>query len=356
MSRILQEVNCDLHKIKLVKCLAVHNEEEWVEYNIRNNYEEYDIIRIIEGAVEGRPGATTDGSSTDRTLEIIKNVDDPEDKIELYTLDRPFKSLEEQKQIFLEAASDGEWLFIVDCDEFYMDGDIDRVREAIKMHPSASEFIPTFLHFYRDFYHLRATHPIWNTQHQRIIRYREGLRYHTHPVATDAQGKCTYFTPEYQMDRYTLPIYIYHYGHAKGHEFHKMKSEFYHSELTKFGGEGGNAAIEFDAKLDEFVNYKEDLNEILLYDGPHPSALDNHSQRTEMACPIRSRYYAQLFCTDNFCTPEQYPILSHDEKSDIKHWKKDKVYSMDKLSNIVVWMEDFWGSRRMEPFYNTVEV
>ena len=117
---------------------------------------EFDIIRVVEGAVVGRPGSTKDGHSTDRTIELIRNFPDPDNKIELYQFDRPFKSLEEQKQVFLDVAKDGEWLFIVDADEFYMEGDIERVRQAIYKHPLASEIIPTFLHFYRDFFHVKA--------------------------------------------------------------------------------------------------------------------------------------------------------------------------------------------------------
>lgn len=341
VNKILQEVNYS-KPIKLVKCLGVHNEEGWIEFNLANNYDEFDIIRVVEGAVKGRPNSTADGHSTDRTLELIRNFPDPENKIELITGGRFFKSLEEQKQTFLDHAEDGEWLFIVDCDEFYLEGDINRVREAIKKHPLSSEIIPTFLHFYRDFYHIRAPHPEWQPQHQRIIRYRKGLRYHTHPVATDKQGRCTYFSPEYQPDRYTIPgLYIFHYGHAKGAEFHKMKAEFYRSELAKFEGRGGDASKEFDIKLDEFVNYKEKHEDILSYAANHPAVLDNHPQRW-----TGDSHYSEEF----ICGPEGQ------KEYNVKNWKQDKVYSQDKLPNIVVWMEDFWGTKRMNPFYNTIEV
>lgn len=329
ISRILQEVNYNVDKIRLIKCIGCHNEEGWIEYNLANNYDEFDVIRVVEGAVEGRPNSTEDGHSTDRTLEIIKNFPDPANKIELITLKRPFKSLEEQKQVFLEFATENEWLFIVDTDEFYMEGDINRVRKAIEMHPKASEFIPVFLHFYRDFVHVKAPHPEWQMQHQRIFRFREGLRYHTHPIVTDAEGKCTYFTPEYQVDRYTIPIYIYHYGHAKGKEFHKMKHEFYKKELEKFKlGDGTNAADKFDEKFIEFVEYKEDMDSILWYDGKHPAALINH--------PLRHKY-------DEFYHGKE-----------IKNWKMDRIYSMKKLPTIALWMLDPW--KKMTEFYNHCEV
>jgi glycosyltransferase involved in cell wall biosynthesis len=278
ISSILEEVNYNGPRPRLIKCIGAHNESGWIEYTLANNYYEFDEIRVVEGAVRGRPKSTPDGHSTDDTLEIIKKFPDPLNKIKLFTLDRPFKCLEEQKQIFLDTSKLGDWLFIVDCDEFYIEGDIARIRKAIELHPTASEFIPTFLHFYRDFRHVKAPHHEWQPQHQRIIKWQPGMRYHTHPVATDGRGLCTYFSSEYQPKRFTLPgIFIYHYGHAKGQDFHKMKQEFYRSELEKFKAHDGKSAADaFDVKFKEFVNYSEDLNTILQFDGAHPNVIKSH--------------------------------------------------------------------------------
>ena len=344
ISRILKNVNYDTSNIKLVKCLAVHNEEDWVEFNLRNNYEEFDIIRVIEGAVSGRPNSTEDGHSTDNTLQLIKDFPDPDNKIELYTIDRPFKSLEEQKQLFLEFASRDEWLFIIDCDEFYMEGDIDRVRKAIHKHPQANEFIPTFLHFYRDFFHLKAPHPEWQMQHQRIIRYREGMRYHTHPVATDAQGQCTYFTPQHQPDRFTIPnLYIFHYGHAKGIEFHRMKHEFYKSELEKFKlADGTNASDKFDEKFVEFMEETEGLDTILHFNGEHPRCLDQHPSR--FSCSD-SKYWKPS---------DESSGCNFIRNTDIKLWKENFVYASEALPTIALFMMGPW--QQMTEFYNVCEV
>lgn len=214
---------------------------------------------------------------------------------------------------------------IHNCDEFYMEGDIARVRKAIEQHPMASEFIPLFLHFYRDFYHIKAPHPEWQIQHQRIFRYREGMRYHTHPVVTDNNGKCTYFTPEYQLLRYTLPIYIYHYGHAKGPEFHRMKQEFYKKELENFGV----AVAAFDEKFEEFVNYSEDLSTVLHFDGPHPEALHDHD----------SFNFKDAFYSDK----------------DLVNWKDNIIYQRDRLPTIALWMMPEF-EQRMQALYNGVAV
>jgi len=339
MVDILEEVNHQHADPVLVKCLGVHNEENWIEFNLANNYDEFDIIRIVEGAVQGRPNSTDDGHSTDKTVELIRNFPDPDNKIELIRLGRFFKSLEEQKQVFLELANEGEWLFIVDCDEFYMDGDIEKVRKAIKSRPSASEIIPTFLHFYRDFFHIKAPHPEWQPQHQRIIRYRSGLRYHTHPVATDGNGRCTYFTGEYQSSRYTMPkLWIYHYGHAKGKEFHKMKKEFYKGELEKFKtADGSSASDKFDEKFVEFMEGTEPVNTILKFDSPHPVSIQGHPQMEE-----RSPYY----------TVASGNLVLHRET--FMDWEDNFVYGADELPNIALLMMGEW--KQTEPFYNVLRV
>ena len=94
-----------------------------------------------------------------------------------------------------------------------------------------------------------------------------------------------------------------------------------------------------DIKLDEFVNRKEDLGEILRYGGPHPKSLDKHNQRNER--------------------DDDYHLLDSSlvkRATKIKDWKEDRVYKKNKLPNIVVWMEEFWGTKRMQPFYNVIEV
>jgi len=333
MVDILEEVNHQHADPVLVKCLGVHNEENWIEFNLANNYDEFDIIRIVEGAVQGRPNSTDDGHSTDKTVELIRNFPDPDNKIELIRLGRFFKSLEEQKQVFLELANEGEWLFIVDCDEFYMDGDIEKVRKAIKSRPSASEIIPTFLHFYRDFFHIKAPHPEWKPQHQRIIRYRDGLRYHAHPIATDANGQCTYFSGAYQHLRYTIPgVWIFHYGHAKGKEFHAMKKEFYDSELNKFG-----VKAEIDEKFVEFIEGTERTETILKYSGPHPEVLAGHPQRNEA-----SPYY---IVTSGGLTLHRENFMD---------WKSNFVYGEKELPNMAIEMMGEW--KQTEPFYNVLRV
>lgn len=337
IEHILAEVNYPHEKLRLVKCLAAHNEAGWIEYNLANCYDEWDVIRVVEGAVDGRPNSTHDGHSTDNTVEIIKNFPDPDNKIEFIQMNRHFKSLEEQKQIFIDASKDGDFLAIVDCDEFYLEGDVNKLKRYMRRHPLASELMVTFLHFYRDFYHIKDFGPEWVCSHQRVVRWRPGMRYHSHPVATLADGTCTYFSPNIQWLRYVTPIFIYHYGHAKGVAYHQMKRDFYESELKKYPASAGKTAADaFDEKLREFVGFSEKMDTILGFDGPHPAALHNHPIMQE-----RCEFY-------------QRPEIA----AQIKHWKQSDFYKLHpNLPTIPQWQLSWkWANARMQPIYNPVEL
>lgn len=335
VDKILQDVNYPVNNIKLVKCLQAHNEADWIEYNLSNCYDEFDKIRVLEGAVEGRPNSTPDGHSTDGTLELIKSFPDPANKIELYTLNRPFKSLEQMKQVFLDVASEDEFLCIADADEFFLEGQINRIRRILRARPNLSQIVPMFLHFWRDAYHIRNMDTNYTIQHQRFIRYTKGMRYHSHPVATDANGICTYFDNSYQPRKFVPipPLYIYHYGHAKGPEAFKAKKTFYDRELAKFSAEGGKTAAQaFDDNFREFIEYKEKPSDVLYFDAPHPKAMEGH--------PIL-KYREPFF--------EQKEISMQ-----IRNWKQDTIYAEENVPLIAVWM---WREyQRQQPLYNNLRV
>lgn len=263
MDRIIERIN---KPARITLCIQAHNEEYFIEGAIKHLYEEVDRIIVIEGAVENRPNQTEDGHSTDKTIDIIRDIKnnfDSKKKITFIQIKRPWKSLEELKQTFFDMSIDGDWLLICDADERYDKKDIARLRTLIDREPNASEVVPLFLHFYRDFKHVAIPAPEWQPQHQRFFKYKRGMKYNSHPIATDANGKCTYFSPEYQHRRFLLnEFYVWHYGYARPNmdEIMKQKQSYYEKELKKF-----NATGEFDKKVYEFLNKKENLTRIAHY-------------------------------------------------------------------------------------------
>ncbi len=264
---------------RLVQCIQMHNEEEFAPIVLKSIYDKVDQIIVIEGAVANRPKSTPDGHSIDGTWEAIENFkqnNDPKKKVLSIRIRKPWKNLEELKQTFIDLTNDGDWLIINDADEIYRPEDIDRVRKAIELHPHACEFVPTFLHFYRDFKHVYAPAAEWQPQHQRIFKRINGMKYNSHPIVTLPDGHCSYFSMHLQHRRYLLDnFFIYHYGYARSGMDQIMldKQEYYKKELAGHGG----ADIKFDAKVSEWMNRAEMNIHILEFplDG-HPEVMREH--------------------------------------------------------------------------------
>ena len=276
---------CVNKPVRFVQCIQMHNEEQFAEAVLSSIYDEVDRILVIEGAVENRPNSTEDGHSTDRTLEIVKDFKanrDPDKKLVIISINKPWKNLEEMKQTFLDMSVPGDWLLINDADEFYRPADIKRLRRAIDLEPHVQEFVPNFLHFYGDFEHVAVPGPEWQPQHQRVFKYVRGMTYNSHPVVTDPAGHCTYFSPHYQSRRVMLnDFFIYHYGYARAgmDEIMKQKQAYYKAELAQHDG----ADKKFDKKVQDWFDGTEP---VLQYDGEHPSVI---SPQAFLHNPVRGQ-------------------------------------------------------------------
>lgn len=271
---------------KIVQCIQACNEEKLIEACMLQLYDKVDRIIVIEGAVKNKVDAgqaTSDGHSLDRTVDVIKDVianKDPEKKIIFSQIDRPWADLEELKNSFTQYLQDGEWMLITDADEFLMPSVVDDIRLAISMEPWATELVPAgFYHFWRDAWHMRKPDGDWGQQHQRCIKFQQGLHYKHHPVATDKDGVCTYFSPQYNYTgkRFVLPSLVYfHYSYCKDDEQDVAKKKaFYEAELgqAKHGDVGAYAR---GGQTDEYLEQAEDLSTVLVFNGDHPPIMTEH--------------------------------------------------------------------------------
>ncbi len=266
MQSIVERIN---KPIKLIQCVATFNEAEFIELTLKSIYDEVDQIIVIEGAVKNNMSeVTSDGHSKDNTVEIINNFcknNDPGKKILFISIKRPWNSLEEQKQTFLDLVYPGDWILINDADEFYCPADIQRLRVAIDRLPHVQEFIPLFLHYYRDWNHIAAPAQEWQSLHQRCFKYVRGMKYHNHPTVSDAANRDMYFSPEYWNRRYFLSNwYIYHFGYARNNmdERMKLKQAYYEKELSVHG----EANKKFDEKANIWNNKLEKSSDFLKSD------------------------------------------------------------------------------------------
>lgn len=324
-------------KPRIIQCIQACNEEALIEACILQVYNKVDKIIVIEGAVQNKVDAkqaTPDGHSLDRTVEIIKDVKknkDPDRKIIFVQIDRPWRDLEELKSTFFQYMQEGDWMLITDADEFIFPEVVDSLRTAVSAEPWATEFVPSrFYHFWRDAWHMRKPSGDWGQQHQRFIKFQNGLHYVNHPVARDASNQCTYFSPQYLMRRFVLPSFvIFHYSYCRlGANDVAQKKEFYDKEL----GQAKHADVGAYARggqTEEFTNKAEDLSTVLRFDGLHPPVMATH--------PITQR-------KDEFLASKE-PLVSHMEV---------EPYNLERTP--LIWV---WASEGKEPYtrlYNTVEV
>lgn len=322
---------------KVVQCIQACNEEALIEACMLQLYDKVDRIVVIEGAVQNKVNAgqaTPDGHSLDRTVEIIKEVKDnkdPDNKIILVQIDRPWQDLEELKNTFFQYMQNDDWMLITDADEFIMPEVIDDLRNAISMEPYATEFVPAgFYHFWRDANHIRKPSGDWGQQHQRFIKFQPGLQYQNHPVARDKEGICTYFDPRYLARRFVLPSFrVFHYSYCKDSDDEiAAKKKFYDSELgqDKHGDIGAYAR---GGQTDEYMNQTEDLDTVLRFDGKHPPIMETH--------PIVCR-------VDEFLKTAE-PLVSHMEVA---------PYNLDKIP--LIWIFAVEGKEPFTTFFNTVDI
>jgi hypothetical protein len=321
-------------KPRIVQAIQAHNEEGLIRECMLQLYDKVDQILVLEGAVANRPLATPDGHSTDRTVEIIKEViekEDPDDKFVFIQIQRPWNDLEEMKNTFFAYMREGDWMMITDVDEFFMPEVVDKLREAISIEPHATEFVPAgFYHFWRDARHIRKPDGDWGQQHQRFIRFQEGLHYRNHPVATDKDGVCTYFDPRYLNRRFVLPEFVvYHYSYCKlnQEEEIKRKKAFYEKELgqAKHNDVGAYAR---GGQTDEFLNKSESLDSVLAFSGRHPPILSKHSMIMRRAEGVNW--------------------------DDLADYKEVEPYCLDKIPLIWIWAKE--GREPYTRLFNIIDV
>jgi len=197
MKRLSNKISPDQFP-KITFGMIVLNGEPFTRYCIRALYPHAYQILVVEGAVEkARSIATPDGHSLDSTREILASVkanEDPENKITIISCDGFWADKTVMSHAYTERAT-GDYLWQVDSDEFYLDEDIEKVRNWLADDPTIDGASFRWLVFWgnekyiADSWRLRAKRDGFN----RLFRWRKGFDYdHYGP---DPKGP-TVTTPE----------------------------------------------------------------------------------------------------------------------------------------------------------------
>jgi hypothetical protein len=202
--------------------IIVLNGEPFTRYCLRALYPFAHEIIVVEGACEAaRAIATSDGHSTDGTLQILRDfqaVDDTEGKVQIVCRDGFWREKDEQSQAYAERAT-GDYLWQVDIDEFYHPQDMGYVLAMLDSDPeiTALSFEQiTFwggLDYVADGWYLRRGARYYH----RLFKWGPGYRYVTHrpptvndPLGQDLRG-LNWITGKHLARR---GLFLYHYSLA----------------------------------------------------------------------------------------------------------------------------------------------
>lgn len=117
------------YRNKLSVMIICLNEPIWIEYCIKGIYDYVDEIIIVEGIAKifKDMGVNFDNE----TAQNIRNYNDHKNKIKFFDK-MVFEDKVQQREFALEQCS-GDWVLLVDADEFYSERDILNLRNIIEI-------------------------------------------------------------------------------------------------------------------------------------------------------------------------------------------------------------------------------
>jgi len=194
--------------------MIVFNGDEFLRQALDSIYEfAYQII-IAEGADRNAlPFANPDGTSTDRTLDIIGSYPDPARKITI--VHGTWRDKLEQSNAWIEHAS-GDYVWQIDDDEIYKEEDLLTIDAMLKDRPETTAVSFHWCHFFGGVDRLRPinekTPVVW-----RLFKFKPGYRWHSHrpPDIFDENGRSLReINPIMAEELVGKGIYIYHFSYV----------------------------------------------------------------------------------------------------------------------------------------------
>ena len=234
--------------------IIVLNGEPFTRYCIEQLYPFAHQIIVAEGACPAAASiAMPDGHSSDGTLDILRDLQanhDPENKITIVTAEDeghpngfwPGEKAE-QSAAWAQRAT-GDYLWIVDIDEFYRAEDITALIDMLAIDSDIDCVMVKQIAFWGGFdyrmdgwYFRLGTRTMCHPQDQvyRIFRWGEGYQYTDHrpPTVTSPAGKITRSGKLVtSQDLAARGIFMYHYMSVFRHQI-MDKLDYYHNASWK---------------------------------------------------------------------------------------------------------------------------
>lgn len=212
---------------KITFGIIVLNGEPFIRYCLRSIYPfAYEIIVVEGGHEDAKSVCTSDGHSTDTTLETLYNFkkeEDTENKLTIVTRNGFWAKKDEfgrcrtaQSQAYSEIAT-GKYLWQIDIDEFYKEDDMISIIKMLNNDPSITAISFKQKSFWGDIDYLCGSYALirnkggWN----RIFKWDAGYKYITHepPTVWDEKGLDLHQMNWVSGERMKKKnIYMYHYS------------------------------------------------------------------------------------------------------------------------------------------------
>ena len=219
----LREQNLEIKKIRITFGLIVLNGMPFIKYNLRALYPYAHQIIVVEGAAPSSKNVASDtGHSLDGTLEMLlrfQEEEDPEGKVTVVIAEDNgnangfWSEKDEMSQAYAKLAT-GNYLWQIDCDEFYLEGDMERIIKLLKDDPEIKAVSFSMHTFWGSPDYIVNGYFLDKFIVHRIFAWGPGYKYLSHRPVTivDDTSKdlrsFKWLTPE---DMRTKGIYMYHY-------------------------------------------------------------------------------------------------------------------------------------------------
>jgi hypothetical protein len=205
---------------KITFGIIVLNGEPFTRYCLRSLYPFAHEIIVVEGASKfAKNIADTNGHSIDGTLETLyrfKAEEDPEDKIQIITMDGFWSEKDEQSQAYAKLAT-GDYLWQVDIDEFYRPQDMQSVIQMLRDDTTITAISFKQITFWGGFEYITDGWYLRNGAeiYHRLFKWGQGYNYKTHRPPTIYDDKGRNLRNIKWIDGYGLArkgIFLYHYS------------------------------------------------------------------------------------------------------------------------------------------------
>ncbi|MBD3194355.1 MAG: glycosyltransferase [Candidatus Lokiarchaeota archaeon] len=213
--------------LKLSVGIIVFNGEEYLKQAIDSVYNLANQIIIVEGAVEKMMfAANEDGSSTDNTVNIIKDYNDCDKKITF--IQGKWKNKNEMQNV-IAGYVDGDIYMKLDSDEVWLEQDIIKVLNMFRLDRHLMMVRPAFYHFWKNFSQITVGSQ-WDSKPVRFWRWFNGFRHDEEDkfgfnYFIDSSGNKV-SEPRYKTIQ-TEDVHVYHCGYVKPVNKIKQKISYY---------------------------------------------------------------------------------------------------------------------------------